>query len=287
MSDCAIRISGLTRKYKDFTLNDINFEVQKGTIMGLVGENGAGKTTIIKSIMNICYIDDGKIEVFGHDSVKEDVITKNMIGYVAAEDYLVGKMTITSLSKAFSGIYDEWNQEIVTKYSEQWNLPMNKRFSSFSKGMKVKAMLLLALAHNPKVLVLDEPTAGLDPLVRLEILDLLRDFVDNGENVVLFSTHITTDLDKIADYLTIISHGEMAGSESIDSIEDKYVLISGNNELLEDSGVSGQLIGVMKSTNTFKALAKREEAELFNNKNVHIKTPDIEEIMVHFVKERN
>ena len=226
MSNFALEIKNLDTTFKDFSLKNMNIKLEKGCIMGLIGENGAGKTTLIKSIMNMYYTENGDIKVYGYDHVNDEVVVKNLIGYVAAEDYFVNNYTLKVMANNFSVLFDNWNWDLFNEYVEKWKLPLNKHFDTFSKGMKTKAMLVLALAHSPKILLLDEPTAGLDPLVKVEILELLRDFVSDDERAVLFSTHITPDLDKTADYVTLISEGEVLESDSMDSISDKYLLVS-------------------------------------------------------------
>ena len=209
MSNYALEINGITKKYDGFTLKDIDIKLEKGTVMGLVGQNGAGKTTLINLIMNKIRNDGGEIKVFGFDNIADEPKVKNLIGYVADEDYMYFGFTLEKYRKIFSMAYDKWNGELFDSLCKKFDLPLKKKFSEFSKGMKTKAMLALALAHEPELMLMDEPTAGLDPVARIEILDMLREFVSDGEKAVLFSTHITSDLDKIADYITLIIDGEI------------------------------------------------------------------------------
>ncbi|MFA5659021.1 MAG: ABC transporter ATP-binding protein [Oscillospiraceae bacterium] len=275
MNNFALEIKNLTKEYNDFTLNDVSFTVEKGSVMGLIGQNGAGKTTIIKLIMNCLKRKSGSISVFGLDNIENEPEVKNKIGYVADEDYLLISSTMKAHANAYKIMFENWDQELFEKYSEMWKLPLKKKFSEYSKGMKTKAMLSLALSHNPEILILDEPTAGLDPVARIEVLDILRDFVSNGEKAVLFSTHITGDLDKIADYITLLIDGNVTESLSVDKVEEKYAVISGDNSVI--NGKEGELVGLRKGTLTFEALIKRDKLRLFEGVSVH--TPNIENLL--------
>lgn len=281
MSDFALEVRNLDTTFKDFSLKNINLTLEKGSIMGLIGENGAGKTTLIKTIMNMYYTEKGDIKVYGHDHVKDEVTVKNLIGYVAAEDYFVQNYTLKAMANNFSVLFDNWNKDLFNRYVEKWKLPIDKQFDTFSKGMKTKAMLVLAIAHEPKLLLLDEPTAGLDPLVKVEILELLRDFVSDDEKAVLFSTHITPDLDKTADYVTLISDGAVLETDSMDKISDKYILVSGNSS--EFDGFSEILIGSTKINETTEALIKRQDAKRLSRAQINLKQPTIEELMIHLI----
>lgn len=283
MSDFALEIKNLDTAHKDFSLGNITLELPKGCIMGLIGENGAGKTTLIKSIMNMYYTKNGQIKVYGFDNVEDEIEVKNLVGYVASEDYFVKNHTLKMMAKNFSVLFDNWNWDLFNEYVEKWKLPLNKTFDTYSKGMKTKAMLVLALAHSPKLLLLDEVTAGLDPLVKVEILEILREFVEDGEKAVLFSTHITSDLDRTADYVTLISAGKVLESDSMDSLSDKYLLVSGNSE---DFNVSdGILIGETVVNGNKEALVKREDSKVFKDSKLKLRQPVIEELMIHLINE--
>lgn len=275
MSKFALEISNVTKEYKDFTLDNISFSLEKGGIMGLIGQNGAGKTTVIKLILNAIGKNNGTINVFDMDNIENEVAVKTRIGYVADEDYLFINSTLKSHAKAYQIMFENWDEDLFNKYIAMWDLPLKKKFSEYSKGMKTKAMLALTLAHKPDLLILDEPTAGLDPVARIEVLDILREFVSDGEKAVLFSTHITGDLDKIADYITLLINGKVTETMSIDKIEEKYAVISGENSLIE--GKESLLIGYRKGTLTFEGLLKRESLNKFEGISVH--TPNIENLL--------
>lgn len=282
----AVSVKNMSVAFKTFTLKNVNLEVEPGTIMGLVGENGAGKTTILKAMLNFYHLKQGSISVFGKDHLKDEIEVKNLIGYIADEDYLKYDCTLEKYEKLFAPLYKNWNHTIFEEQIQRWNLPMNRKFSVFSKGMKTKAMLALALAHEPKVLVLDEPTAGLDPVARAEFLEMLREFVADGERAVLFSTHITTDLDKVADYVTLLIDGEVTDSGAIDWWDDTYVLaICEENKKNVLAGVS---IGMKQQGSCVEALIVREDMERVKEHipDVQFKRPDIEEIMVHQILQK-
>lgn len=278
----ALSINNLNISFKEFALKNVSIQLKKGCIMGLIGENGAGKTTIIKSILNMYYSETAKIEVYGHDHVDDEVVVKNLIGYVAAEDYFLYSMSLDFLAKQFSAIYDNWNHALFEEYVAKWKLPLTEPFSSYSKGMKTKAMLVLALAHEPEFLLLDEPTAGLDPVAKNEILELLRDFVSDEEHAVLFSTHITTDLDKVADYITLISDGMVLESDSVDNIEENYLIVSGEKSVFDSA--KSALIGATYTNGEVKALIRRSDSNLLPKDEISLKRPTIEDFMIHFIK---
>lgn len=277
----ALSIKNMTIAFRTFTLQDINLEIEPGTIMGLVGANGAGKTTILKAIMNFYGLEQGTISVFESDHLKEEIQVKNKIGYIADEDYLKYNCTLERYAKMFAPLYQTWNWKIFEEQVRRWKLPVNQKFSEFSKGMKTKAMFAIAMAHEPKLLVLDEPTAGLDPVARMEFLQMLREFVEDGERAVLFSTHIATDLDKVADYITILSNGKIIGSGATDWWDDEYILaVCDRNQkaLLEPVA-----IGMMELGDCFEALVRRSDAELLKKKTDKItwNRSSLEQMIIH------
>lgn len=276
MNNTMLSINGLTKSYKDFTLKDASFEIEKGTVMGLIGQNGAGKTTIIRLIMNMCSRNGGTITVCGLDNIADEIAVKNKIGYVSDESFFFYNTTLARTAKACAAAYDNWDAAKFEDFLKKWELPEKKKISALSKGMQTKAMLAVALSHNPELLILDEPTAGLDPVARIEILDLLRDFVSDGERSVLFSTHITGDLDKIADVITLIIDGQIRESMSIDAVEDRYAVISGANDKLTDQNRSF-CIGLRELNTGFESLILRENLSKFEG--VSVKNPNVENLL--------
>lgn len=272
----ALEVENVSKNYADFSLDKVSFRIEKGMVMGLVGENGAGKTTIIKLILNAMERTGGDIRILGMDNIKEEIEAKERIGYVSDDDFLLVHSNIKKYARAFAHVYKNWDQELFEKYARMWKLPPKKKFSEYSKGMKTKAMLALALAHHPDMLILDEPTAGLDPVARIEVLDILREIVEEGERAVLFSTHITGDLDKIADSVTVLIDGKVTESMAIDQIEDKYAVIAGSLTSLDSSNTK-LCIGIRRGTQNFEALTERKNLDRFKGVSVH--TPNIENLL--------
>ena len=277
MSNFALEICDISKDYKEFQMKNVSFKLEKGTIMGLVGQNGAGKTTVINLIMNKISRNGGEIKVYDLDNLDKEPEVKNIIGYIADEEYMYFNSNLEKYRKIFSMAYDSWNDELFDSLCKKFDLSKKQKFAAFSKGMKTKAMLALALAHEPKLLIMDEPTAGLDPVARIEILDILRDFVSDGEKAVLFSTHITSDLDKIADYITLIIGGEVIESMSIDEIEEKYAIAIGDDFPTEEQ--KPYLIGCRQGSGSFTALVRREDIPKLGN--VTIRRPDVENLLTH------
>jgi ABC-2 type transport system ATP-binding protein len=253
-----LEIINLKKEFHSFKLDKININLEKGSIMGFIGENGAGKTTTIKLILNAIAATSGEIKILNKDHIKYEEYVKNQIGYVPDEDYFLSNSTLNNHAQTLKIFYENWNEHIFNNYVSMWELPLNKKISEFSKGMKTKAMLSLAFAHEPKLLILDEPTAGLDPMARIEVLDILREFVSDGEKSVFFSTHITSDLDKIADYITLIHKGKIVDSLSLDKLEEKYIMLSGALEELKD--LENEFVGIKKGDFSFTGLILRDKA---------------------------
>lgn len=268
-----LEIINLNKNFDNFKLDNINISLQKGSIMGFIGGNGAGKTTTIKLILNAIGKNSGEIKILNKDNVDDEEFVKSCIGYVPDEDYFILNSTLKNHAKALKVFYENWNDDIFLSFAKKWTLPLNKKISEFSKGMKTKAMLSLAFAHDPKLLILDEPTAGLDPVARIEVLDLLRDFVSDGEKSVFFSTHITSDLDKVADFVTLIDNGRILDSLSIDKLEEKYIILSAGLEELK--GLENEFIGIKKGEFSFEGLILRDKANTYF-KNLKKSKPNIE-----------
>ncbi|HBI7002529.1 TPA: ABC transporter ATP-binding protein, partial [Clostridium perfringens] len=225
-----LEISQLSKKYSEFELNNISFSLPKGSIMGLIGRNGSGKTTIIKSLLNLIKYDSGNIKLFGTDIATLNKNIKNDIGVVFDEINFHENLTPKKISYIMSKVYSAWDTPLYTKYLFQFQLPTNKKIKEFSKGMKMKLSLAVALSHHPKLLILDEPTSGLDPIVRNEILDIFLKFTQNKENSILISSHITSDLEKIADYITFIDNGDLIFTNNKNFIINNYCIVECSKE---------------------------------------------------------
>lgn len=220
-----LELEGLSKSYDDFTLKNVDFNLPKGSIMGLVGENGAGKTTIIKLILNLIKKESGSIKVFGSDNIENEQQIKEKIGVVLDESYFHDNLRLKDINLIMSNIYSNWDKNVFFYYVKKFKLPLDKIVKELSKGMKMKLSIAVALSHDPQFLILDEPTSGLDPIVRSEILDIFLDFIQDEEKSILFSTHITSDLDKIADYITFVHEGAIIFSESKDEMINNFGII--------------------------------------------------------------
>ena len=203
MTNC-IEIKGLSKSYGDFALKNINLTLPGGSILGLIGENGAGKTTTIKCILNLIRRDAGEITLLGYDNISEERLAKQDIGLVLDECFFSDALRPLDVGKTLAPAYREWDQKLFRDYLGKFGLPEKKLIKEFSRGMKMKLSLSAALAHHPKLLILDEATAGLDPVVRDEILDEFLGFIQDEDHAILMSSHITSDLEKVADYIAYI-----------------------------------------------------------------------------------
>ena len=221
MKNC-IEIKGLCKSYGDFSLNNINLTLPGGSILGLIGENGAGKTTTIKCILNLIRRDAGEITVLGHDNIREEKLAKQDIGLVLDECFFHDTLRPLDVGRVLAPAYKNWDQALFRDYLDKFSLPEKKLIKDFSRGMKMKLSLSAALAHRPKLLILDEATAGLDPVVRDEILDEFLGFIQDEDHAILMSSHITSDLEKVADYIAYIHQGEVVLSDAKDAILDSY-----------------------------------------------------------------
>lgn len=222
----AIEIKNLVKKYDSgFTLGTINLDVPSGIIVGLIGENGAGKTTLIKSILNILKIDDGCIKMFGKDLLNFDVEIKEDVGIVLDDMFLPEVLIVNDLDSIFKGIYKNWDTSLFFEYLSKFKLDKNSKIKTLSKGMRKKLEIACALAHKPKLLILDEPTSGLDPVVRNEVLDIFLDFINDDEHTILLSTHITSDLEHIADNIIFLNDGKILLNDTRDNIMDNYAIL--------------------------------------------------------------
>lgn len=221
----ALTVSGLTKQYGAFTLSDISFEVPQGTIAGLIGENGAGKSTTLHAILGLIRKDRGEISVLGSPIEELQPEVRENIGVVFDGTNFSEELTPRKLNKVLKGIYRSWDEDYFFDLLNKLSLPAAKKIKSFSKGMKAKLSLAAAFAHHPKLLILDEATSGLDPIVRDGILDMFLDFVQDEENSILVSSHITSDLEKVADYIIFIHEGRLIFSKPKDELLESYGIV--------------------------------------------------------------
>lgn len=225
MNTTTLTVSGLTKKYTQFTLSDISFEVPQGTIVGLIGENGAGKSTILNAILGLIHKDAGEISIFGNSIEELNPNAREDIGVVFDGTNFSEELTPKKLNKVLKGVYKSWDENFFMELLKKLSLPTEKKIKSFSKGMKAKLSISVAFAHHPKLLILDEATSGLDPIVRDDILDMFLDFVQDEQNSILVSSHITSDLEKVADYIVFINKGQLVFSKPKNELLENYGII--------------------------------------------------------------
>ena len=233
MTNC-IEIKGLCKSYPDFSLKNIDLTLPSGSILGLIGENGAGKTTTIKCILNLIRRDAGEITLLGYDNIREERPAKADVGLVLDECFFHDTLRPLDVGRILAPSFQRWDEALFRSYLKNFSLPEKKLIKEFSRGMKMKLSLSAALAHRPKLLILDEATAGLDPVVRDEILDEFLGFIQDEDHAILMSSHITSDLEKVADYIAYIHQGEVVLSDAKDSILDSYGRVGCTAAQLED-----------------------------------------------------
>jgi ABC-2 type transport system ATP-binding protein len=248
-----LEIQNLRKNYGDFALQDVSFALPEGYIMGLIGPNGAGKTTIIKLIMNLIMKHGGKIKIFGKDNLEHEVEIKSRIGFVYDNPNYYEHLNLKQIKNIIRPFYKEWDEKVFMSLADQFELPLKKTIKKFSRGMVMKAAIAIALSHHADLIIMDEPTSGLDPVFRRELLDLLYQLLQSEKKSILFSTHITSDLERIADYITFINHGKIVFSKSKDDVLENYALVKGGNDLLNEE-TKTWFTGIRKSQFGFEAL---------------------------------
>ena len=278
-----LEINNITKDYKKFKIDNISFNLPKGYIMGFIGANGAGKTTTIKLILNMIKRESGEIKVFGLDNIREEERIKEQIGVVFDECYYLEDWTLNDVEKAVSMFYKNWNSSIYEKYLKEFNLARDKKVKDLSRGMRMKLMIAVAFSHEAKLLILDEPTSGLDPVARDEFLDILRDYIEDEEKSLIFSSHITSDIEKIADYITYINNGKIIFTGEKDEFLEKYCIIKGGKEDITESQKK-EIIGLRIHSTGFEGLIELKKAVGFSSK-VIIEKASLDEIMIYMNKE--
>ena len=273
-----LTLKNVNRKFPGFALQDLSFSLEPGYIMGLVGPNGSGKTTTIKLIMNMLRRDSGAITVDGVDCVTGETEVKKRIGYVSDENLFVEEWKTADVAKALALYYETYDNNEFQMYLKRFELPDNRRVKDFSRGMKTRLMLAAALSRETRLLLLDEPTSGLDPVVRVELLDILQDYISDGEHSVLFSTHITTDLEKVADFITFIYQGKLMFSKNKDEALARYQILKGRPDALT-AELKQKVIGLRESRVGFEGLVKTDEAADLPS-GVVTENPTLDEIVV-------
>ena len=275
----AIEIEDLRKDYGDFSLQDISFNLPEGYIMGLIGPNGAGKTTTIKLIMNLIKKNRGSIKIFGKDHIKHEVEVKSKIGFVYDNPNYYNHLNLKQIKNIIRPFYKTWDESVFINLVDKFDLPLKKVFKKYSRGMVMKAAIAIALSHHADLIIMDEPTSGLDPVFRRELLDLLYELLQSEKKSILFSTHITSDIERIADFITFILDGEVIFSNRKDEILENYALVKGGNELLDEK-TKRFFKGIRKSDFGFEALTEnvREAQQMFGS-DVVIDKASLEDIM--------
>ena len=272
----ALKITNLSKHYEKFDLKNVSFTVPTGSITGFIGRNGAGKTTTLKSIMNLLHYEQGEILVFGENMLKNELRLKQDIAFSLSEINYYQNVTIKKLTKVTSKFYKNFSYETFNKLCAHFNLDQNKRLEQLSSGMKVKYSLAIALSHDAKLLILDEPTSGLDPVSRGEITDLFTDLVKDGKRSILFSTHITSDLDKCADHIVYIENGQITFAGKKDELMNRYAILRCDPEAITDE-LRTHFISMKEQFGQIIALVKKIDA--IEKPGIKVLPPTIEEIM--------
>lgn len=279
-----IEFRNVNKTFKGFELKDFSISVKKGFVTGFIGGNGAGKTTTLKLIMNLLKQDSGSISIFGLDYQTHEKEIKQRIGFVYDDNVFYEHLNLKEMKNIIQPAYTTWDESAFQKYINQFELPLNKKMKVFSKGMKVKAALAFALSHRAELIIMDEPTSGLDPIFRRELLGILRDLMQDGDKTIVFSTHITTDLDRIADYITFIQKGEHVFTKELYEIEEEYAIVKGTLDLL-DRETEQAFIAIRKTNIGFEALTANKNwvSNLFGD-TVILEKPTLEDIMFYSKK---
>ncbi len=275
-----IEVNGLCKNFEKFQLKNVSMTLEEGFIMGFIGRNGAGKSTTLKTMLNLMKSDGGTIKLCGLSNPRDEIEIKNQVGYVfgGVDFYPEAKISrITDVTKSF---YKEWNEELYKSLCERFEIDQNKKFKHLSAGMKVKYSVAVAMSHNPKLLILDEPTSGLDPAARDDLVLLFQEFIEDGRHSILFSTHITSDLEKCADYITYIKQGEILASTDRETFHNSYISVAGKKEQLA-SEVESKIIGLHTHQLGFEGLMKAEDRAVAEAGGFEIGQPTLEDIMIH------
>lgn len=277
-----LKVDGLCKKYPEFTLDHVSFSMEEGTVMGFIGRNGAGKTTTLKALLRFVHPDGGQVELFGLDAARDEHAIRQKIGFVSGGLSYYPRKRLSQITAATRRFYPEWDEEMYRRCLERFRLSEDKRTSELSEGMKVKYQLALAMSHGARLLILDEPTSGLDPVSRDDLLDLFLTLCEEDGVSILFSTHITSDLEKCADDITYIQNGRIFTSQPKREFLAAYRMAEGTPAQLTPE-LETALIGLRKHRETFSGLLRAQDAAL--GAGCTCREATLEEIMVHLEKE--
>ncbi|WP_152396046.1 ABC transporter ATP-binding protein [Paenibacillus guangzhouensis] len=280
----AIEVRNLSKSYSQFSVDNISLDIKKGYITGLIGPNGAGKSTLIKMMLGIVRPSAGSIRMLGAEMPSEEITIKQSVGIVSDDCFYYEHLSLKDMKKVIAPFYTKWNEAKFNRYMEQFELSPMKKIKELSKGMKIKFALAIALSHEAELLIMDEPTSGLDPVFRRELLDLLAEIMQDERNTILFSTHITTDLDRIADYIAFVNRGKLVFNDVKDDVLDRYAIVKGSQDLL-DADIRAKFIGLRETSVGFEGLVddRKQAQELFGSYAI-LETPSLEDIMYYTAK---
>jgi len=248
-----VEFKGVSKHFKDFSIEDINLQIKQGYVTGFIGANGAGKSTTMKLMMNLLKANAGDINVFGLDYASNEKEIKERMGFVYDSNVFYESLNLKDIRRIVAPAYKNWNDKQFYDYIKKFELPLNKGMKTFSKGMQMKASLAMALSHDAEFIMMDEPTAGLDPVFRRELLDILQEIMEDGRRTLFFSTHITSDLERIADYITFIQKGKILFTDSMEDVQDRYALVKGSMDVINQD-VEKMFIKIERSSYGFTAL---------------------------------
>lgn len=279
-----LKVEKLNKNYPTFSLKNVSFNVKPGQIMGFIGRNGAGKTTTLKAIMNLIHYESGNISAFDLDMTQNELENKQRIGFALSELNYYPNKTIRQLKNVTKRFYKNFDEKKFEEVCKLFNLNQDKKLEELSSGMKVKYSVAIALSHKAELLILDEPTSGLDPVSRDEILDIFREIVRSGERAILFSTHITSDLDKCATNITYIHDGEIIFTGEKKDFVNSYLFIIDKNKNHE---LEKEYVAFKELDDHIEGLITSDKKDFFKDKKVEIKEPDLEQIMVYLERSKN
>ena len=282
--DNVLSIENLNKKYPTFALKNVSFVVKPGEIMGFIGRNGAGKTTTLKSIMNLIHYESGVIKAFDKDMTENELANKQRIGFSLSELNYYPNKTIRQLMSVTKRFYKNFDENKFQEVCKIFNLNIDKKLEELSSGMKVKYSVAVALSHHAELLILDEPTSGLDPVSRDEILDIFREIVKSKERAILFSTHITSDLDKCASNITYIHDGEIVYTGTKKEFVSSYLFVKDKTKNKE---LENEYIASKELDDRIEGLIAADKKALFEKKGITVSEPDLEEIMVYLERSKN
>lgn len=278
-----LEVKGLRKKFTNFSLDDVNFSLQEGCVTGFIGINGAGKTTTIKAILGLILKDAGSIKIFGKEMNQNERELKNHIGIVFDEGYFYEDMTMKEMKSVIAPAYSTWDESIYKRNIKRLGLQTNQKISTLSKGMRMKYGIALALSHHANLLIMDEPTSGLDPLMRSELMDILLEYMNEDGKSVFFSSHITSDLDKVADMLILIDKGRIVLNEGKDALLDTHGLVKGDKAILNDQNRK-MFLSLRETEYGFEGVTNQKAAVRQKMNGVLIDRPTIEDIMLSYVR---